>query len=112
MPGPTPPEERRQRELARRLGEAGFVLPGSVLTRHMRCGKTNCRCHEEPPQLHGPYLQWNRMAEGRTLTRQLSSDLAERYEEWFENARQVRLTLSELEALSVTIVERDRQSRS
>ena len=52
------------------------------------------------------------MAEGRTLTRQLSSDLAERYEEWFENARQVRLTLSELEALSVTIVERDRQSRS
>jgi len=112
MVGPTPAEQRRQAELAGRLSEAGFVLPGSVLTRYMRCGKANCRCHDDPPQLHGPYLQWNRMAEGRTLTRQLSTDLAERYQEWFDNAHQVRLTINELEALSVTIIERDRQSRS
>jgi hypothetical protein len=112
MPGPTPAEQRRQQHLARRLAEAGFVLPGNVLTRYMRCGKRNCRCHDRQPQLHGPYLQWNRMDEGKTLTRLLSADLAERYQEWFENARQIRLTLSELEALSITIVERDRQSRS
>lgn len=111
MPGPTTAEQRRQQALARRLAEAGFVLPGSLLTRYMRCGKANCRCHDEPPELHGPYLQWNRMAEGRTLTRLLSAKLAERYQGWFENAHQVRSTLSEMEALSVTIVERDRHPR-
>lgn len=112
MPGPTRAEQRRQQALARRLGETGFVLPGSVLTRYMRCGKANCHCHDESPELHGPYLQWNRMVGARTLTRLLSAEVADHYQEWFDNARQVRLTLSELEALSVTIVERARRSRS
>ena len=110
--GPTPAEQQRQQALARRLAQTGFVLPGSVLSRYMRCGKANCRCHREPPDLHGPYLQWNRMVEGKTLTRLLSADVAHRYHEWFENARQLRLTLSELEALSVAIVERDRRPPS
>ncbi|MGH9119002.1 MAG: DUF6788 family protein, partial [Acidimicrobiales bacterium] len=104
MTGPTRVEQRRQQALARRLAETGFVLPGSVLTRYMRCGKANCRCHAEPPELHGPYLQWNRMANGKTLTRLLPAELADHYQGWFENSRQLRLTLSELEALSVTIV--------
>jgi len=112
MPGPTPAEQRRQQALARRLAQTGFVLPGSVLTRYMRCGKANCRCHHEPPELHGPYLQWNRMVEGKTLTRLLSAEVAQRYQQWFDNAAQLRSTLSELEALAITILERDRQSRS
>jgi hypothetical protein len=112
MSGPTRAEQRRQQVLARRLGQTGFVLPGSVLSRYMRCGKANCRCHHEPPELHGPYLQWNRTVEGKTLTRLLPADVAERYQQWFDNAGQLRSTLSELEALAVTILERDRQSRS
>ena len=109
--GPTAAERRRQAALARRLTEAGFVLPGSLITRHMRCGKTNCRCHGDTPELHGPYLQWTRTAEGKTLTRLLPDDVADRYREWFDNARRLRDTVSELEALSVTIAERDRQAR-
>ena len=38
---------------------AGPVLPGSLIERTMRCGKANCHCHAEPPELHGPYLQWS-----------------------------------------------------
>ncbi len=110
MSGPTNAERRRQEALARRLAELGFVLPGSLFTRFMRCGKASCRCHGEPPQLHGPYLQWTRTAEGRTLTRLVPDDVADRYRGWFDNARQVRETLTALEALSVTIVERDRRA--
>lgn len=111
MPGPTPAEHRRQQGLARRLSEAGFVLPGRLLSRHMRCGKPNCRCHHEPPELHGPYLQWNRMENGKTLTRLLPTQLADLYQEWFDNARQFRDALAELERLSISIIERDRQAR-
>lgn len=112
MAGPTDPERRRQAELARRLGEVGFVLPGSLITRKMRCGKANCRCHGEPPELHGPYLQWTRATGGKTLTALLSDDLVARYRGWFDNARALRQTLSELEALSVAVVERDRRARA
>lgn len=109
MAGPTAAERRKQEVLARRLAEAGFVLPGSLFTRHMRCGKASCRCHDEPPDLHGPYQQWTRTTQGKPLTRMLSDNVADRYREWFDNARRARQTLSELEALSTGIVERDRQ---
>lgn len=85
--------------------------PGRLLSRHMRCGKTNCRCRLDPPELHGPYLQWNRMVDGKTATRLMPADIADRYQDWFDNAAQLRTTISELETLAVTIVERDRQSR-
>lgn len=112
MPGPSRAEQRHQEALARRLAEAGFVLPGSLITRRMRCGKPNCRCHAEPPELHGPYLQWNRSAGSKTLTRLLPADVAERYRGWFDNARRLNDTLRELEALSIAIVERDRRTSS
>ena len=108
--GPTAVEQRRQAALARRLDEAGFVLPGSLITRHMRCGKINCHCHDEPAELHGPYLQWTRTADGKTLTRLLPDEVADRYREWFDNARRLRETITALETLSTTIVERDRQA--
>ncbi len=110
-PGPTAAERRRQEALARRLADAGFVLPGSLITRHMRCGKANCRCHDEPAELHGPYLQWTRTQDGKTLTRLLPREVGERYREWFDNARRIHEAISGLEALSVAIVERDRQRR-
>lgn len=112
VPGPTRAEQRRQEALARRLAESGFVLPGRLLTRYMRCGKANCRCHAEPPELHGPYVQWNRTVNGKTLTTMLPEEIVDRYRGWFDNSARLADSLSELEALSVTIVERDRRSRS
>ncbi|MGH9920874.1 MAG: hypothetical protein ACRD6W_18655 [Nitrososphaerales archaeon] len=46
--GPSATERRCQAEIARRLMEIGFALPGSVTTRSYRCGKTS---HGEPPRL-------------------------------------------------------------
>jgi len=37
------------------LAQGSHVLPGSLVERTVRCGKANCRCHAEPPELHGPY---------------------------------------------------------
>ena len=33
----------------------GLALPGSLIQRGMRCGWAGCRCHHDPPELHGPY---------------------------------------------------------
>lgn len=58
MTGPNPRERRTQQAIAHRLSQAGFALPGTLIERTMRCGKPNCRCKADPPQLHGPYHQW------------------------------------------------------
>jgi hypothetical protein len=103
---PTPAERRAQQAIAARLAEAGFALPGTLLERNMRCGKPNCRCHADPPQLHGPYHQWTRKIEGKTLTRNLTDDQVARYRPWFDNAQRLRELLAELEHLSLRIAKR------
>ena len=67
--------------------------------------KPRCACHAGPPKLHGPYLTWTRKIAGKTLTRRLTPDQAERYRPWFEANRRLRELIAELEALSLQAAE-------
>lgn len=97
--------DERRRALAAEIAEIaseGALLPGSVVVRMMPCGKPNCRCKEDPPRLHGPYVQWTRKIGGKTRTRHLSGEELQRYQRWFDNARRLREAVSELETLCLT----------
>jgi hypothetical protein len=99
-------ERRAQAAIARRLGEAGFALPGSLVERATRCGKPNCSCKGDPPRLHGPYHQWTRKVDGQTLTINLTEEQIDRYGPWLSEAQRLRALLKELEELSLRIAER------
>ena len=106
MPPVTPNANHRTRKrLTATIAELDFVLPGSIVVRHMRCGKAACRCKADPPQLHGPYISWTRKVEGKTVTRLLNPDQLERYQHGFDNARRLRELIAELEALSLRAAE-------
>jgi hypothetical protein len=105
-PRPQPDEQHELARLRAQLAQIGFALPGSIVERRMRCGKAGCRCKADPPQLHGPYIQWTRKVAGKTVTRTLSKQQYERYRPWFDNARRLRELVAELEALSLRTVER------
>ena len=107
MSGPNAADRRAQAAIAQQLANIGFALPGSLLERRMSCGKPGCRCQADPPQLHGPYHQWTRKIDGKTRTRRLTPEQAELYRPWFNNARQLRDLINELEALSLRIFERN-----
>ena len=111
MNDPTEEEIEAQRLLVARLGRLGFVLPGSLVRRYTRCGNHNCHCYSEPPELHGPYTQWTRTEANRTVSRIWSDEQLSRYQSWLDNARQARDILSDLEALAISIVERDEANR-
>jgi len=87
--------------LAAALTEADHALPGTLARRYMRCDKQNCRCKADPPLLHGPYLHWTRTVAGKTVTRTLTQEQAQRYQPWFDNARRLRELLTELETRSL-----------
>ena len=105
MPGPTAAQRRRQAELIKALSQTGWALPGTFTERYNRCGKANCRCKQDPPTLHGPYYQWTRKVDGKTVTRLLNRDQIERYRDWFDNAQRARQLLAELETLSLSIIQ-------
>lgn len=90
-----------RRRIATAIGGIDAVLPGSVVVRHVRCGKANCACKADPPRLHGPYIQWTRTDNGKTVTKLLSQEQLDRYQPWFDNARRLRDLLSQLEEASL-----------
>ncbi len=108
---PTPAQQARAAaitaEITARLAGLAYALPGTVADRLTRCGHPGCRCHADPPQLHGPYHQWTRKKNGRTSTRILTDDQLADYGAWFDNHRRLRELITELEALSLAIAEAD-----
>lgn len=82
--------QRRYRELAAELADIGYIASGSLARRHNRCGKPTCRCHADPPRLHGPYWQWTAKINGKTVTRRLTDTQAGLYSEWIANDRRQR----------------------
>lgn len=106
-----PPEIGREaRRLRQAIAAIDYVLPGTLSRRRVRCGRAGCRCHADPPELHGPYWWWTRKVENKTVTRLLTDEQATDYEVWFQNARRLRALITELEALCLRAVEADPRS--
>jgi hypothetical protein len=108
---PTPAQQARAARIAAQIAEdlaqAGFILPGTLTERMTRCGRANCRCHADPPRLHGPYHQWTRKVNGKTATRILTDDQLADYHLWVDSQRRLRDLIAELETLSQEIADQD-----
>lgn len=97
--------QARYRELADRIAEIGFITAGSLTRVHNRCGKPNCRCHADPPQLHGPYWQWTAKVNGKTVTRRLSETEAQLYQQWIANDRRLRALIAQMRQVAAKATE-------
>ena len=106
---PTSSQQARAAAIAAELAATGLALPGTLIQRRVRCGRANCRCHADPPLLHGPYWQWTRKAAGKTITRLVPDDQLDDYRHWLDNHRRLRALISELEDLTLAIADADRQ---
>jgi len=102
---PSPAQRAARDRIAAQLAQAGFALPGSLIVRAYACGKPGCRCHADPPRLHGPYAEWTRKIGGKTITRRLTPRQLAEYQPLFDNAKKLRALLSELQDLTLQIIE-------
>jgi hypothetical protein len=102
---PTRSQHDRAAAIAAELASLGLALPGTLIQRHVRCGKPGCRCHASPPVLHGPYWQWTRKTGGKTITRLVSDEQLDDYRQWLDNDRKLRALVAELEALTLAIAD-------
>jgi hypothetical protein len=84
---------------------AGPALPGTLTVRAYACGKIRCRCHADPPRLHGPYAEWTRKIGGKTITRRLTDAELADWQPLFDNAKKLRALLADLQDLTLTIIE-------
>ncbi|MGH7733953.1 MAG: DUF6788 family protein [Gemmatimonadales bacterium] len=101
---PSPAQQAALNRITAGLAAAGFALPGTLTVRAYACGKPNCRCHADPPALHGPYAEWTRKLGGKTLTRRLTPAELAAWQPLFDNAKKIRALLAELHKLTLEIV--------
>ena len=93
--------EDRHRAALATLATIGLVLRGSIARRLTRCGHPGCRCHADPPLLHGPYYIWTRKVAGKTVTAQLTPEDAARCKDWNRNMRLLDRTVRQLQAIGL-----------
>jgi hypothetical protein len=101
------PQAALDRIAAELAAAAGPALPGTLTVRSYACGKPGCRCHADPPVLHGPYAEWTRKIGGKTVTRRLTDEQAAAWQPLFDNARKMRALLAELQELTLQAIAAD-----
>ncbi len=90
----------RYQACRKQLLEVGLIASGSLIHRYTVCANRGCHCHHDPPQRHGPYWQYTRKVDGKTVTARLTSEQAERYQEWIDNRRQLDQIIAEMDQVS------------
>jgi len=92
--------QRRYQASRKQLLEVGFIASGSLLQRYTVCANPGCHCHHDPPQRHGPYWQYTRKVDGKTITARLTSEQATSYREWIDNRRTLDQIVAEMDQIS------------
>jgi hypothetical protein len=90
----------RYHALQDQVRKLDFIAAGSVIERYTVCGTPGCRCHNDPPTRHGPYFQYSRKLDGKTLTRRLTTEQAQRYREWISNRRTLDDLIDQMDQIS------------
>ena len=63
---------------------------GSVSERSMKCGRMECRCHDDPQARHGPYYSLTRAEGGKTRSRYLTAEQAALARQQVETGQEFR----------------------
>lgn len=80
----------RVRQLAADLAHPEPMRRGSVSERTIRCSKSACACAHDPKARHGPYYSLTRAVKGKTRSRFLTTEQAQRARRQVATGQQFR----------------------
>jgi hypothetical protein len=78
------------RVIAEKLSQSRPMRRGSLGERFIKCGKARCACATDEQARHGPYFSLTRTVGGRTQSRRLSAQDAERVRQQLVTGREFR----------------------
>lgn len=88
-----------------KLAKMDLVCSGTLSKRMMTCGKSTCRCHDDPDAKHGPYYQWGHMKEGKLIHRYVSEEQASDLYQAISNYREIKKLLRVWEAETERLID-------
>ena len=92
--------QKQYQELAKSLADTGFIWHGNLQRRMLPCKNKKCDCVTKGKPQHGPYPYWTTKINQKTVTKLLSPEEADLYEQWIENRRSLETTLKKMTEIS------------
>ena len=72
--------------LKRKISQMDLVLPGTLRTVYLKCGKLTCRCRSKKKNnKHGPYYFWDRKIAGTLTSSSISKHDISKFKRWIKN---------------------------
>ncbi len=87
------------------FAEVEYISSGTLHTRMKVCGKSGCRCAQDPQARHGPYYEWGHMVEGKLVRRVLTPQQAELLQHAIDNHRHAKRLLRAWEEQTERLIE-------
>jgi len=92
--------KKQYKKLARSLSQLGFIWHGNLQRRMLPCKQQHCLCNTKGVPQHGPYPYWTTKVEQKTVTKLLTAEEADLYEQWIRNRRLLEQTLKKMNEIS------------
>jgi len=91
--------EQQLNDLKKQITSLGMVIPGSIQTAYLRCGKKNCRCQQDEKLRHGPYFLWYRRIDGKTATQSIAEEDVHLFRNWIDNRKKLEALVQKIVGL-------------
>jgi hypothetical protein len=91
--------EQQLNDLKKQIASLGTAIPGSIQTVYLRCGKKNCRCHQDEKLRHGPYYLWYRRINGKTATQSIAEEDVNLFRTWIDNRDKMEALVQKIVSL-------------
>ena len=88
--------EHQLNDLKKQIAAVEMAIPGSIQTAYLRCGKKNCRCHQDENQRHGPYYLWYRRIDGKTATQYIAEEDVHFFRMWIQNREKLEALVQKI----------------
>jgi len=96
--------------MVHRLPDLAALVRGSVVKRYLRCGKSECRCHQG--QGHGPYYYlMTTLGPGKTRMVLISKNQLPLVRRWIRNFGEYRKGLERIAEINTDLLQVERQSK-
>jgi hypothetical protein len=104
-PNPETLARKRISAIREQLLAIDYLCSGTLLKRMMKCGKPNCRCHEDAAARHGPYYEWSHMKAGKFIHRYVSAEQAALLGQAIANYRKTKKLMRAWEVQTERLIE-------
>lgn len=83
--------------LKKQISHVDFVIPGTLRTVYLKCGKLTCKCQlKKKNNKHGPYYFWDRKINGKLTSSSVPKKDISKFQCWIKNRRKLEKLFQKL----------------